>query len=73
VELRAVHDIMVRNLSLPTNTGGRFIRGFTMSIIASLRDFAVGVSRGVGLFLTERNDYTATVMTPGLSSRKRRN
>jgi hypothetical protein len=44
-----------------------------MSIIASLRDFAVGVSRGVGLFLTERNDYTATVMTPGLSSRKRRN
>ena len=35
-----------------------------MFMITALRDFADGLTRGVSLYLTERNDYTARSMLP---------
>ena len=42
-----------------------------MSLFNALRDLADGVSRGLGLFITERNDFTEKVTTPGVYTRKR--
>lgn len=35
-----------------------------MIILSAVRDFADGLSRGLSLFFTERNDYTARSMLP---------
>lgn len=43
-----------------------------MIIFNALRDFADGLSRGLSLFITERNDYTERTMTPGARQRGRR-
>lgn len=43
-----------------------------MLIIAAFRDFAEGLTRGVGLYFTERNSFTETALTPRLHPRDRR-
>ena len=35
-----------------------------MIIFNAIRDFAGGLSRGLSLYFTERNDYTARALTP---------
>jgi hypothetical protein len=42
-----------------------------MLFINALRDFADGMTRGLGLFFTERHEYTTTVTAPGLAGRPR--
>jgi hypothetical protein len=42
-----------------------------MIIISAMRDFADGLTRGLSLFFTERNDYTARTMMPTANPRKR--
>ena len=39
-------------------------------IIKALRDFAEGLSCGISLYFTERNDYTAKSTMPGRISRR---
>jgi hypothetical protein len=41
-----------------------------MFIITALRDFANGLSRGLGLYFTERNDFTERAVMPALKARK---
>jgi hypothetical protein len=43
-----------------------------MLIIAALRDFAEGLTRGLGLYLTERNSFTEMTLTPRIPPRDRR-
>lgn len=43
-----------------------------MLIINAFRDFADGLSRGVSLFFTQRNDYTERSVMPARSTRKSR-
>ena len=38
-----------------------------MSIVTILRDFAEGLIRGFGLFLTNRNDALELTIAPGLA------
>lgn len=35
-------------------------------MITALKDFFDGISRGFGLFLSERNEHVARTVTPGL-------
>ncbi len=42
-----------------------------MIIITALRDFADGLSRGLSLFFTERNDFTERTLMPGSKPRRR--
>jgi hypothetical protein len=42
-----------------------------MVLFNALRDFADGLTRGLGLFFTERHDYTADITAPGLRDRRR--
>jgi hypothetical protein len=35
-----------------------------MIIVTALRDFADGLSRGLGLFFTTRNDFTEKTLDP---------
>lgn len=42
-----------------------------MIVFNAVRDFADGLSRGLSLFFTERNDHTARALTPGAPARKR--
>jgi hypothetical protein len=39
-------------------------------IISALRDFATGLRRGFSLFFTERNEFTAKTIAPGLRAGK---
>ena len=39
-----------------------------MIILNAIRDFAGGLGRGVSLYFTERNDYTAQALTPALKA-----
>lgn len=39
-----------------------------MIIVNALRDFADGLSRGLSRYLTERNEFTATAITPSVKS-----
>lgn len=41
-----------------------------MIIITALRDFAEGLARGVGLYLTERNDFLELSVTSGRIRRR---
>ena len=41
-----------------------------MIILNALRDFADGLSRGLSLFFTERNDFTERATMPGRSPRR---
>ena len=43
-----------------------------MVIIAALRDFADGLSRGVSLFFTKRPDFTQRSIMPGRDHGKKR-
>lgn len=43
-----------------------------MLIINALKDFAEGLSRGIGLYFTERNSFTETALTPRLHRREHR-
>lgn len=36
-----------------------------MFVFNALRDFADGLSRGLSLFFTERNDFTERALMPG--------
>ena len=35
-------------------------------MLVALKDFCEGISRGFGLFLTERNEHVSTSVAPGL-------
>ena len=41
-----------------------------MTFFVNFRDFIGGLTRGFGLFFTERNDHIISVTNPGLSGRK---
>lgn len=41
-----------------------------MIIINAFRDFADGLSRGLSLFITERNSYTERTFMPSAGTRK---
>ena len=43
-----------------------------MSLLSSMRDFADGLSRGFGLFFTERHDFVGQATAPGLVRRNLR-
>ncbi len=40
-----------------------------MIVFSAMRDFADGLTRGLSLFLTERQDTTARTLSPGTHSR----
>lgn len=42
-----------------------------MQIITAFRDFAGGLSRGLSLFFTERNDAVERALAPGFTARRR--
>ncbi len=42
-----------------------------MLLFNALRDLADGFTRGLGLYFTERHEFTTTVTTPGLKPRRR--
>ena len=42
-----------------------------MIVFTALRDFADGLTRGMSLFITERNDFTAHTLTPQRQAPKR--
>lgn len=41
-----------------------------MTFLVGIKDFFGGLTRGFGLFFTERNVHTLGATTPGLSARK---
>jgi len=41
-----------------------------MAFLVGLKDFLSGLTRGLALFFTERNDHVLTATTPGLTTRK---
>ena len=41
-----------------------------MIILNALRDFADGLSRGLSLYFTERNDFTERALSPRLMGRR---
>ena len=41
-----------------------------MIIINALRDFADGLSRGLSIFFTQRNDFTERAIMPGRDLRR---
>jgi len=43
-----------------------------MLIINAFRDFADGLSRGLGLYFTERNDHVERTMVPSANTRRKR-
>jgi len=43
-----------------------------MLIINAFKDFADGLSRGFGLFFSQRNDHTEAAVTAGFGPRRRR-
>jgi hypothetical protein len=43
-----------------------------MIVFSAMRDFADGLTRGLTLFLTERQDTTARTLSPGSHSRPER-
>lgn len=43
-----------------------------MIIINAFRDFADGLSRGLGLYFTERNDHVVRTMIPAQKTRRSR-
>jgi hypothetical protein len=47
-----------------TKPTGFFDRGNHMIVFNALRDFADGFTRGLSLFITERNDFTAQALAP---------
>lgn len=43
-----------------------------MLVFSAMRDFADGLTRGLSLFLTERQDVTARTLSPAPSNRPER-
>jgi hypothetical protein len=43
-----------------------------MIVLSAMRDFADGLSRGLSLFFTERQDTTARTLSPGFGRPERR-
>ncbi len=43
-----------------------------MIVLSAMRDFADGLTRGLSLFLTERQDTTARTLSPSAASRPER-
>lgn len=41
-----------------------------MIIFNALRDFAEGLSRGLSLYVTERNEFVEAATMPGFSARR---
>ena len=41
-----------------------------MTFFQGIKDFVAGLTRGLGLFFTERNDYVSTANLPGVTTRK---
>ncbi len=42
-----------------------------MTFLIGLKDFFSGLTRGLSLFFTERNDHLISATTPGLIGQKR--
>jgi hypothetical protein len=49
----------------------QFVR-LPMIVLSAMRDFATGLTRGLALFLTERQDVTARTLSPARHGRPQR-